>query len=95
MQTNYVFSALYRSPSQSQSELTIFTATLDLTLQAIASKHPSLILVLGDFNVKNKVLFDQDKTTIEGTIINDLMIQYDLINNSRTYSLTWLLIFLY
>ena len=47
-------------------------------LQAIASKNPFLSLVLGDFNAKNKVWFDQDNTTTERTIINDLMTQYGL-----------------
>ena len=53
--------------------------TQKLTLQAIASKNPFLRLVLGDFNAKNKVWFDQDNNTIEGIVINDLIAQYDLI----------------
>ena len=48
-------------------------------LQAMASKNVFLSLILGDFNAKNKVWFDQDNTTTEGTIINDLMTQYGLI----------------
>ena len=73
-----IIAALYRSPSQSHSEFTNFTTSLELTLQAIVSKNPFLSLVLDDFNAKNKVWFDQDNTTTEGTIINDLMTQYGL-----------------
>ena len=65
-------------PSQSRSEFKNFTTSLELTIQAIASKNPFLSLVLGDFNAKNKVWFDQENTTTEGTIINDLMTQYGL-----------------
>ena len=55
----YIITTLYRSPSQSHSEFTNFTTSLELTLQAIASKNPFLNLVLGDFNAKNKIWFDQ------------------------------------
>ena len=73
-----IIAALYRSPSQSYSEFTNFTTSLELMLQALASKNPVLSLVLVNFNAKNKVWFDQDNTTTEGTIINDLMTQYGL-----------------
>ena len=35
-------------------------------------------MVLGDFNAKNKLWFDQDNTLYEGSILNDLMAQYGL-----------------
>ena len=63
-----IIAALYRSPSQSNSELTNFATSLELTLQATASKNPFLSLVLGDINAKN-----HDNTKTEGTVINDLM----------------------
>ena len=50
-----IIAALYRSPSQSRSEFANFTTSLELTLQAIASKNPFLSLVLGGFTDKNKV----------------------------------------
>lgn len=57
-----IISALCRPPSQSHSEFLNFTTSLEL--------------VLGDVNAKNKVWFDQDKTTTEGTVFNDLMVQH-------------------
>ena len=73
-----IIAALYRYPSQSHSEFTNFTTSLELMLQVIASENPFLSLVFGDFNAKNKVWFDQDNTKTEGTIINDLMTHYGL-----------------
>ena len=35
-------------------------------------------MVLGDFNARNKLWFDQDNTSYEGSILNDLMAQYGL-----------------
>ena len=35
-------------------------------------------MVLGDFNAKNKLWFDQDNTPCEGSIMNDLMAQHSL-----------------
>ena len=83
--------ALYRFPSQSHSEFTNFVTSLELTLQAIASKNPYLSLALGHFNTKNKAWFDQDNTATEGTIINDLTTQYGLnqIIHEPTHLLDW------
>ena len=38
-------------------------------------KKPFLTMVLGDFNAKSKLWFDQDNTTYEGSILHDLMAQ--------------------
>ena len=78
----FIIAALYRSPSQLHSEFTNFSTSLELTLQVIASTNPFLSLVLGDFNAKSKVWFNQDNTTTEGTIINDLT---QIIMNLLTY----------
>ena len=50
--------------------------SIEPTLQTIASKNCFSSLVLVDLNAKNKVWFDQDKTTTEGTVFNDLMVQH-------------------
>ena len=39
---------------------------------------PLLATALGDFNAKNNLWFDQDNTSYEGSILNDLMAQYGL-----------------
>ena len=73
-----VLDALYRSPSQSHNELSSFITNLESTLQAITLRKPFLVMVLGDFNAKNKLWFDQDNTSYEGSVLNDLMAQYGL-----------------
>ena len=74
-----IIAALYRFPiPHSHSKFANFTISLELTLQAISSKNLFLSLVLGDFNAKNKIWSDQNNTTTEGTITNDLMTQYGL-----------------
>ena len=70
--------ALYRSPSQSHNKSSSFITNLESTLQAITLRKPFLTMVLGDFNAKNKLWFDQDNTSYEGSILNDLMAQYGL-----------------
>ena len=80
--------ALYRSPSQAHNEFSSFTTCLESTLQATTLRKPFLTMVLGDFNAKNKLWFDQDNISYEGSILNDLMAQYGLtqIIHAHIYS---------
>ena len=73
-----VLIALYRSSSQSHNEFSSFVTNSKSTLQAITLRKPFLTMVLGDFNAKNKLWFDQDNTLYEGSILNDLMAQCGL-----------------
>ena len=41
-------------------------------------RKPFSTMVLGDFNAKNKLWFDQGNTSHEGSILHDLMVQYGL-----------------
>ena len=43
------FDALYRSPSQSQDDLTAFSDNFEMTLDLALKKNPFLLVVLGDF----------------------------------------------
>ena len=70
--------ALYRSPTQSHNKFSSFIIKLESTLQAITLRKPFLTMVLRDFNVKKKLWFDQENTSSEGSILNDLMAQYGL-----------------
>ena len=70
--------ALYQSLSQSHNELSRFITNLESTLQAITLRKPFLTMVLGDVNAKSKLWFDQDNTSYKGSILNNLMGQYDL-----------------
>ena len=70
--------ALYRSPSQSHNEFSSFITNLESTLQAITLRKHFLTMVLGNCNAKNKLWLDQDNTSYEGSILNNLMVQYGL-----------------
>ena len=69
---------MYRSPSQSHNEFCSFITNLEFTLQAITFRKPFLTMVLGNFDAKNKLWFDHNNTSYEGSILNDLMAQYCL-----------------
>ena len=46
-------------------------------------------MALGHFNARNKLWFDQDNTSYEGSILKDLMAQYGLTQtfmNQHIYS---------
>ena len=70
--------ALYRSPSQLHNKFSSFITNLESTLYATTLRKPFLTMVLGNLNAKNKFWFDQDNTSYEGSILNDLMAQYGL-----------------
>ena len=70
--------ALHWSPTQSHNEFSSVIANLESKFQAITLRKPFLTMVLRDFNVKNKLWFDQDNSSDEGSILNDLIAQYSL-----------------
>ena len=67
--------ALYWSPDQSYDEFSNVVTNFESTLHAITLKKLFLTMLLGDFNAKNKLWFDQDNTMYERTILHDLMAQ--------------------
>ena len=73
-----VLVALYRSLSQSHNEFSSFITNLESTLQAITLRNPFLTTVLGDFNTKDKLWFNQHNTSYEGSTLNYLIAQYGL-----------------
>ena len=77
------------SPSQSHNKFSSFITNLASTLQATTLRKSFLTMVLGDFNAKNKLWFDQENTSYEGSILSDIMAQYGLtqvIHDKRTYT---------
>ena len=62
---NFIF--LYRSPSQSKDEFESFADNLELNIDSITLRNPSMIVVLGDFNAQTKGWYPLGKTTYEGT----------------------------
>ena len=67
------FIVLYRSPSQSQDTFESFIDNLELNIDAVAPKNPYLIGILGDFNAKISTWCRSDKSTYEGSRIDDLV----------------------
>ena len=86
---------LYRLPNQSHNEFSSFITNLESTLQAITLRKLFLTMVLGDFNAKNKLWFDQDNTSCERSISNDLMAQYGLTQIIHEPTHTRIFSFLY
>ena len=73
-----MLAALYWSPTQSHNRFSSVIVNLESKFQAVTLRKPFVTMVLRDFNVKNKLWFDQDNTSYEGSISNDLMAQYGL-----------------
>ena len=71
------FVSLYRSPSQTKDEFENFIENLELNLEHIVNKSPSLIVVLGDFNTKMQCWYQSDISTLEGCKINIATSQFD------------------
>ena len=72
------FVALYCSPSQSQDEFETFAKNLELNIDTISADNPFLTVVLGDFNTESNLWYKNDKTTYEGSKIDDIASQFGL-----------------
>ena len=73
-----MLAALYWSPTQSHNKFSSVIVNLESKFQAVTLRKSFVTMILRDFNVKNKLWFDQDNTSYEGSISNDLMAQYGL-----------------
>ena len=83
------FVALYRSPSQSQDDFTIFSNNFQMTLDLVSKKNPFFLVVLGDFNAKLSQWHDKDSSTSEGISVESITSQFGLhqIINEPTHIL--------
>ena len=63
------FASLYQSPSEPSDDFEEFIDDFELTLDTLAESNSHLIVVLGDFNVKSKNWYINDKTCTEGAKI--------------------------
>ena len=72
------FVILYRSPSQFQYEFETFSNNFEMNLEVLSQKNPFLLTVLGDFNAKSKNWYNQDKTSFEGSTIENITSQFGL-----------------
>ena len=57
------FVSLYRSPSQTSDGFEKFTDNFELILDTLAESNSHLIVVLGDFNIRSKNWYINDRTT--------------------------------
>ena len=72
---------LYRSPSQASDEVDSFISNLENILINITSFDPHFVMLLGEFNSKSKSWWSlNDKTTEEGTILENLTSLYGMKN---------------
>ena len=86
---------LYWSPSKTSDGFKKFTDNSELTLDTIAESNSHLIIVLGDFNIKSKNLYINDKTTTEGAKIGFATSQcgFHQIINEPTYFREFLVLY--
>ena len=70
--------ALYRSLSQSQCEFEKFSEKLELNLDSLVQNNPFLLVLIGDFNMKSKNWYKNDKCSFEGNIIKNVTLQFYL-----------------
>ena len=72
------FTALYRSPSQSQDDFETFSDNFEMTLETLAQKDSFLTTIIGDFNAKSCNWYSHDKTNFQGSSIESITSQFGL-----------------
>ena len=72
------FISLYRSPNQSQDDFESFINNLEYNLDSVMVNNPFLTVVLGDFNAKTSLWYNNDITTYEGSKIDGVTSQFGL-----------------
>ena len=63
---------LYRSLNQSQGEFEKFSEKLELNFDSLVQNNPFLVVFIGDFNVKSKNWYKNDKCSFKGNIIKNV-----------------------
>ena len=62
----------YRSTSQTKDDFETFKGKSELILDKVFDKNPFIVVALGDFNATSCQWYKQDKTTYEGSKIENL-----------------------
>ena len=70
--------SLYRSPSQTQDEFEKFIDNLELNLETLCQNNPFLITLIGDLNAKSKNCYCHDKSSHEGSAIENVTAKFGL-----------------
>ena len=55
-----IFATIYRSPSQSATEVVEFMENFDLTLSKMSAENPFCVVITGDFNARSPVWWGND-----------------------------------
>ena len=69
---------LYRSPNQCQDDLESFINNFELNLDSIRTNNLFLTVILGHFNAKSSLWYNNDITTYEGSEIDGVTSQFGL-----------------
>ena len=72
------FITLPRSPNQCQDDFESFINNFELNLDSIMANNPFLTVILGDFNAKSNLWYNNDITTYEGSKIGGVSSQFAL-----------------
>ena len=72
------FITLYRSPNQCQDDFESFINNFELNLDSVMVNNPFLTVVLGDFNAKTSLWYNNDITTYEGSEIDGVTSLFEL-----------------
>ena len=76
------FISLYRAPNQCQDDFESFINNLELNLNSVMVNNPFLTGILGSFNVKSSLSYNNDITTYESSKIDDVTYQFGLQKNN-------------
>ena len=72
------FITLYRSPNQCQDDFESFINNFELNLDPVMTNNPFLTVILGDFNAKSSLWYNNDITTYEGSKTDGVTSQFGL-----------------
>ena len=72
------FISLYRSPNHGQNDFESFINNLEYNLNSVMVNNPFLTVILGDFNAKSSLWYNNDITTHEGSKTDGVISKFGL-----------------
>jgi hypothetical protein len=73
-----IIGSFYRSPSQTLIIRDQFFPTTDIIIERALNADVDSVIVGGDFNSRSKLRWPEDKNSIEGTKLYDIMVKHSL-----------------
>ena len=74
----FFLTVLYRSPSQSNEQFSLFRQRWEETIININDCSPTIAIYIRDFNARNSEWWNGDSTNLQGTELAELVAQYSL-----------------